>query len=149
MPLRDPDIADSQLLDNLTGLNADVQNVQAASRKRLTAVEARATALEATAWVAPTLLNSWVNFGAGFNNAGYRKEGTIVRLRGVVKTGTPGATSVVFTLPVGFRPPATELLVVISNDAIGRCDVQSGGSVIATVGSTTYFSLDGISFSIT
>lgn len=55
-----------------------------------------------TGWVAPTLTNSWVNYGGGFEAAGYKKVGTQVFIRGLVKDGAVGTA--IFTLPVGFRP---------------------------------------------
>ena len=56
------------------------------------------------AFIAPTLLNSWVNFDVAINNsAGYYKDAFgIVHLRGLVKTGTVGLA--IFALPVGYRP---------------------------------------------
>jgi hypothetical protein len=53
-------------------------------------------------------------FGAGWNNAGseaqvggfYRDVEGVVHLRGVVALG--GSTTTIFTLPVGYRPAATE-----------------------------------------
>lgn len=65
----------------------------------------------ASAWVAPTLLNSWANFGSTFMVAGYRRSPqNLVTVRGLVKhegSLTIGGTSVIFTLPEGFRPSAT------------------------------------------
>lgn len=99
------------------------------------------------AWVAPTLLNSWVNFGAGGQPAGYCKDSQgFVRLKGLVKSGTPGATSVIFTLPAGYRPANNSHHAVPSNALFGFCRVDSSGSVIAYAGSGTWFALDGISF---
>lgn len=69
----------------------------------------RVTALEAatakTTWTNATLLNGWVNMGAPMNVTQYRKIGDIVYLRGYVYGGSAGTN--LFTLPVGFRPPAT------------------------------------------
>jgi len=59
----------------------------------------------ATAWTAVSFSNSWVNYGSGFQEAEYRKVGDMVQLRGNIKGGTLDAAG--FTLPVGFRPPAT------------------------------------------
>lgn len=52
-------------------------------------------------WIAPTLLNSWVNVGGTAQVAQYRKVGNRVYLRGVVQNGT---SSPIFILPAGYRP---------------------------------------------
>lgn len=96
-------------------------------------------------FIAPTLLNSWVNFGGGFNDAGYLKDfsGT-VHLRGLVKNGVIG--NAIFQLPAGYRPANEELQITISNGALGRVDIYPSGDVGATSGSNAWFSLDGITF---
>lgn len=97
-------------------------------------------------WTAPTLQNSWVNYGAGFSDAGYRKDATgMVYLRGLIKSGTIGAAAL--TLPVGFRPSSLLLVGTISNDAIGRIQIASSGTVTPTAPSNNaWVSLDGITF---
>ncbi len=90
-------------------------------------------------WIAPTLLNSWTNFGAGFQTARYRRIGTQqVEIQGLVTGGT-GPASTVFTLPTGFRPPATLVFATIANNAIARLDVQSDGLVRWALGGTNAF----------
>jgi hypothetical protein len=57
------------------------------------------------AFIAPTLLNSWVNFKTTGDEAvaGYYKDDmNIVRIKGTVKSGT--INEAIFTLPVGYRP---------------------------------------------
>lgn len=98
------------------------------------------------AWIAPTLLNGWVNYGGGYNPAGYfrDKEG-IVHLRGLVRSGTMGQA--IFVLPEGYRPPFRELHAVQANpNAIGRCDITSDGQVLHVTGDAGWFSLDDITF---
>jgi hypothetical protein len=56
------------------------------------------------AWAAPTLVNSWADFGGGNQVAQYRKVGDTVQMRGIVKSGATSTEA--FTLPSGFRPPA-------------------------------------------
>lgn len=96
---------------------------------------------------APTLINSWVNFGGSSKAAGYWKDrnGT-VRLEGMVKSGTSG--TVAFVLPVGFRPSGLLIMPVVSNDLFGFIQIATTGNVTLT-GSTTYVSLEGISFRVT
>lgn len=93
--------------------------------------------------------NSWVNFGGSNESAQYYKDylGRVF-LGGVVKDGTvnPGSTGTIFTLPVGYRPEQAKIYAVPSNGAFGLCTVNPDGSVVASVGNNTYFSLSGISF---
>lgn len=103
----------------------------------------------ASAFTAPTLTNSWVNFGGGtLADAGYLLFGGVVHLRGTIKSGTIGLSA--FTLPTGYRPSKRLVFAAISNDALGRLDVNADGTVVpggaSSVGSNTYFSLDGIFF---
>lgn len=98
-------------------------------------------------WTAPSLLNSWADYGGGYNPAGYFKDSLgIVHLRGLVKDGTIGQA--IFTLPAGYRPATGEVFVVISNAALGRADVIAAGNVVATTGNNAWFSLDGITFRV-
>jgi hypothetical protein len=105
--------------------------------------------------------NNWENRDSaeGYNPASYfRDKNGIVHLRGVVQNGTivTGFTdSVIFQLPVGYRPAARELHINImkklgsSHSTRGRCDIDNAGNVIARVladGEHDWFSLDGISF---
>lgn len=94
-------------------------------------------------FIAPTLLNSWVNYSSEFNPAGYYKDATgMVFVRGLVKSGS---TYAVFTLPEGYRPPYPEVFCSVSNDAYARVDVYADGTVL-TYGSATWASLDSIKF---
>lgn len=103
----------------------------------------------AYSFTAPTLLNSWVNFGAsGYSDAGYYKDRHgRVHLRGLIKNGA-AAASVIFNLPSGFRPPGRLLFVTMGGgDTLARVDIDSNGDVIAQgFSSNAYFSLNGISF---
>lgn len=98
------------------------------------------------AFQAPTLINSWVNFGGGVQtDSGYYKDPFgIVHLRGLIKTGAIG--TVAFQLPAGYRPFARELFAVNSNDAYGSCIVDANGNVTPSVGNNAFVSLAGITF---
>ena len=99
-------------------------------------------------WLAPTYENSWVNYGSTFQDGGYYKDlFNRVHLRGLVKDGTVANT--IFTLPEGYRPPATGIFIVISNSAIGRVDITSAGAVDGTTVDNNWVSLEGISFTAT
>jgi len=94
---------------------------------------------------APTYLNSWVDFGGVFHQVKYWKDANgVVHLIGTAKTG--GINTVMFNLPVGFRPGSTLIFSTTSADAFGMLQVQSNGDVLPKIGSSSYFSLDGVSF---
>lgn len=95
---------------------------------------------------APAFENSWVNYGSGWQEAGYWRDPLgWVHLRGLTKSGTVG--SPMFTLPPGFRPKLSETFIVSSNSATGRVDVQSDGKVIAqSPSSNAYVSLSNVRF---
>lgn len=97
-------------------------------------------------WTAPTLLNSWVNYGGGYNDAGYYKTSKRVYLRGLIKDGVTTAATIFFTLPSGYRPASYHAFACASNNAYGQAHVDTNGNVFIIVGSATWFSLDGISF---
>lgn len=106
------------------------------------------------AWMSPTLQNSWVNFGGGFDGIGYRKNFSgIVWLRGLIKDGIPSTTpptNVLFTLPEGYRPPNSKLFLSFSNGVPIVIGVNgANGNVVVDSGtvSPTYISLENISFS--
>lgn len=105
-------------------------------------------------WRVPTFQNGWLNLGATFTTAAYRKENSVVRLRGVVRSGTldagGGAAATIFTLPAGFRPEQRHMFASASAsggvDAHGRIDVDTDGTVKAIAGSNVFLSLDLITF---
>lgn len=95
-----------------------------------------------------TFANSWVNFGSTFAGAGYRMEpGGVVRIRGLIKSGTVSSTLPAFTLPPGYRPKFQCLHATSANGAIGRIDILTDGRVcITNAASTAFVQLDGLSF---
>ncbi len=106
------------------------------------------------AWTAITLVNSWVNFGSGYNTAAFFKDPVgVVHLRGLIRSGTTTAGTLLFTLPAGYRPAAIELFnvqtLVSSTYTIGRVDINTSGQAIFQTGGNTYLSLDGLTFRAT
>ena len=95
-------------------------------------------------WSTPTFLNGWVNYGGGFQTAGYYKHDNRVYLTGLVKSGTIGEN--IFVLPTGYRPTGTQLYVVNSNGSFGTVYVDGVGNVIPQIGNNAWVSLDGINF---
>lgn len=108
----------------------------------------RSVAVE-TAWTAPTLLNSWVNYnGATHQVAQYRKVGDLVYVRGFIKSGTTTAGTVLLTLPVGFRPPMQVNFASSANFAAAGLNVQSTGDLAIDFGSNVWFAIN-CQFSVT
>lgn len=95
----------------------------------------------ASGWTAVTFENSHANYGPPFQTVQMRKVGDDVQIRGLFKTGGVGTT--VFTLPVGFRPPANLIFPAVSNNALGRIGVNATtGAVTLDVGSTAFTSIN-------
>lgn len=107
---------------------------------------AKATSSTTTPWTAVTaFLNGWVNFGGADQVAQYRKDSLgQVHVRGIIKNGTIGLAA--FTLPVGYRPLATQRFAVPSNNAFGYAQVDSGGNVSVPVGSNVWAQIDTMKF---
>jgi len=107
----------------------------------------RAMKPAAPAWTTATLQNSWAPLGYGTGPAQYRKIGDTVQIRGNVTGGTIGTA--IFTLPANCRPLASAHFPVASNDAYGGVEIRPDtGQVIAKIGSSAWFSLEGISWTI-
>jgi len=110
------------------------------------AVRACLAELQPTAWTAVTFQNGWVNMGAPYQDAQYRKVGDVVQLRGMMKSGT--ITTAAFSLPVGFRPPADLILGTVSNAAVGGITITAAGVVTPSPGSNAWFAVT-CQFSVT
>lgn len=101
-----------------------------------------------TSWQTPSLQNGWLEYSGGFQQSGYMidKNG-FVHLRGLIKSGTIGAT--IFTLPVGYRPATTLIFAAVNSSSVGRVDVASSGTVTLSASyaaGNAFLSLDGITF---
>lgn len=83
-----------------------------------------------TDWVAPTLTNGWANFGDVRATAGYCRKGGVVYLKGMVKDG---ATGVMFNLPAGFRPAATDRWDVPANAGTASVEIGPAGDVVLVI----------------
>lgn len=94
----------------------------------------------------PAFQGTWVNYAAGYEEAGYWKDPWgVVHLCGTVKNGT--INTPIFTLPGGYRPKAREMFVNQAGADTGfRLDVSAAGDVIPVNGTNGYVSLSGITF---
>ena len=98
-------------------------------------------------WYDPTFENSWVAYHADNNPPQYLiDDNKFVHLRGLLKDGS-SASADMFSLPQGFRPAKIEVLAGVSSSGFAGITVAVDGAVRAyTGGSTTWTSLDGITF---
>ncbi len=95
-------------------------------------------------WIAPTLVNSFENFGGTDSVAGYMKDSMgFVHLAGKIKTGVSGTSP--WTLPSGYRPQYNIVVPIVSNNVFGYCTISTEG-VITVYGNAAYYSLSGITF---
>ena len=108
-------------------------------------------------WVPFTYQNGYADYSAAsYTNGSYRKKDGIVYLQGLIRCGTAVANGTVITnLPVGFRPgfithhsvaAATNDFVRININAGAAGNIQINYQKTALVASTSWISLDGISF---
>lgn len=105
---------------------------------------ANPTAANEQPWQTPTLQNGWVKYGDVFTDPAYMKDSRgFVHVRGLVKSGTVGAT--IFTLPAGYRPAGSVRFATDSNGAYAAVTVTAAGLITST-GSNTWVFLDAILF---
>ena len=95
-------------------------------------------------WIAPTLLNSWVNYDTGFHEqAGYYKDQFgRVHLKGLVKDGVIDSSIPVFQLPVGYRPSGILWQSTVASAGFGAFNVTADGYVGIGIGSNAWVSLN-------
>lgn len=99
------------------------------------------------AWANVTFNTGWGDYGGSYQTAQYKKFGDLVIIRGLVVRSS-GSSTTIFTLPVGYRPPAFIVTPIVSNDAFGYITVGTSGNVILSIGSpTVWVSLSTIVFS--
>jgi len=84
-----------------------------------------------TVWTPVTFQGAWVNYGAPYQVAQYRKVGDEVQVRGLIKSGASG--TVAFTLPAGFRPLADYVLPSNAAGAYASLTVKADGTVAPTM----------------
>lgn len=78
----------------------------------------------------PVFQNSWVNLGGGWQPLRFRKFGDMVYVEGHIQSGVNAA--IIFTLPVGYRPPNIMRRVVTQHGTVigeGYCDTKPNGDV--------------------
>ena len=127
---------------------AAVKSADTAQASRITSVEQQLTLISgAPVTFAPTLLNSWVNFGAGYGPVKYWKgPDNMVHIGGLIKNGVTSEGTVIFTLPSGFRPEFKEIFTIAQDNTVGRIDVNDNGNVTVVKAGAVFTSFAGLSF---
>lgn len=100
-------------------------------------------------WQTVTLQNGWVNYTT-FGGFGFRREGDLVRLRGTIRNGTPGADTPFAVLPVDCRPTVTRLLPGACGSTQVDVRVNSSGELYVNSSSVSlpWLALESITYSL-
>lgn len=109
-------------------------------------------------WFALALGAAWQQY-PGFEAAAFRKVDDIVEVRGLIRrsSGSPATGETLFTLPTGYRPPATTVLFAALDGGavpgVSRVDIATTGVCTWVAGTAAnaalYLSLTPIRFSTT
>lgn len=98
-------------------------------------------------WIAPTLLNSWVNYGAPYANASYQKSADgWVTFKGLIKSGVVTGGTTIFNLPAGYRPLENAIFVAPSNGGYAEFELNPAGNFTARIAANGFLSLENIRF---
>lgn len=108
-----------------------------------------------TSWTALPYQNGWTDFGSGFQTGQYMRDraGLRVWFRGVLARGTNTPGTLLWIMPVGFRPVAPTLVFGFNDNGANGIAIRLGiainGEVTLTyASSSTYLNLEGVSFSL-
>lgn len=137
-------LGDSAALDQSVAQQRQTDDIE----QRVENLEKNTGTYQGTTWAVAPILSGWSQFGGTKQTLRYRRPGNgLVEIQGVVK-GT-GASSLVMTLPVGYRPDADiDVPVVCSGSAFGVATIATNGNVTITGTVTTSVSIQAI-FGIT
>ena len=86
-----------------------------------------------TGWINMVLLNGWTEYSSTWTPQ-YRKVGSLVQMRGMVKSSTVGAGSVIWDVPTGFAGQRLLILAALT---------QTGGLARLNMGSQTLTYTEG------
>jgi len=101
---------------------------------------------------AATLLNGWVNYGSGYEEAAYQKnQDGFVQLSGLIRSGNTAPGAALFILPEGYRPEKVRKCLVTSFDGtsyrLTEININPTGEVyIVNNAGNAWLSLENISF---
>jgi len=118
-----------------------------------TSLEGLSFPLNATGYTTMSLVNGWAHAPFYTRNVAATVSNGIVRLQGAM-AAPDGSSTTAFTLPAGFRPPATVYLrTSMCSSSEGRVNISAGGVVsvqaenVAT-DATCFTSLEGVWFGL-
>lgn len=97
-----------------------------------------------------TLSNGWVNYGSTFGtpSASVSVDGYCF-LKGMIKSGTTTAATVVGTLPAGMLPAEDSIHLAATNAGSCLIKITSAGNItLQSAGDATFTSLDGVCFKV-
>jgi hypothetical protein len=133
---------------SLARLPTGLPKTQAEWTQFVNVLQAWQRGVQTVTWQAPTLLNSWVYYGSPYEPPGFYMDATgRVHLRGLLKSGTVGLSTPLFTLPAGYVPTYEAIFPAASNALYGEVRVFPSGNVCVESGSNAWVSLASISFS--
>ena len=110
------------------------------------------TVITEPSWIAPALLNSFLNYNATtYQAAGYYKDSSgRVFLRGLLSRASAALNTAVFQLPAGYRPAKQTLFGILANNFNARLDIDTSGNVFVSAADNaswfSFFTLDGVNF---
>lgn len=100
-----------------------------------------------SSWTNLPLSNGWVVYSGSFTPPSYTKTADgVVTVRGLIKSGTVTAGTVLANLPVGYRPAERQIYTGNALDAYSRIDVLANGDIQLRAGNASFTSLDSITF---
>lgn len=100
----------------------------------------------------PAFKNSWLNNGSPYSNLRFKRDGNFVIIDGVITTGGTSSTSgsVIFTLPIGFRPLNNVILSIViysPNYDTGVVFIQPNGDLSINYTNGNFrFTLSGLRY---
>ena len=93
----------------------------------------------------PGYIGGWTTYAPGtYQGAGFRRQGGVVFLTGLIAQGTVGVGC--FVLPAGYRPTDYRRFAVTSNSAFGAVQIANDGTVITFAGTNAWIDLSGCTF---
>ncbi|OMD19696.1 hypothetical protein BJP48_31635 [Paenibacillus odorifer] len=100
----------------------------------VSALAAKKAEKDTPAWLYPTLLNGWVQFTSIISSASFYKDSFgIVHVRGTISSGVSAADTLLFMLPVGYRPAIQTVVTASSSNgtamSTGIMDITTSGRV--------------------
>ena len=125
----------------ITGINNSIQGIN----QTISGIE---TAITPGVKQNAILGNNWVNYGNDFEEAVYWRNSTAtIELSGMISGGTVDAYTVIFNLPIGYRPRAIERFQLPTMGGWCLIDILPNGDVtLISGGNAGWISLSGIVF---